>query len=326
MTIFLQEVTDRGPRAKQLSIRRRQEWLSNINKKNWVPTSSSYVCSIHFVGNVAADLLDDTNPAWVPSVLMGYSTKEGDLGRYNRCKRRSEQQDSSNVKRTTSSNILLGKDNRTPSQSHRSDDETPSLTMNELSHPTAETVSEDVCRNETTGPYMDEIHLPMVTEVSMPLQTEELDIIVNRERENETRSLRLDNQNLRDELTGLKSRKNILTIELFKNNQNVLQFYTALPNWTIFKAVFDLVSPSLPISPNSKLSAFQMITMFLMNLRLNLFDEDIGYRFSVHRTTVSRNFHKVLDVMDTKLSHLIKWPDRQTPYPLAFEDFLINVL
>ena len=289
-----------------------------------MPTSSSYVCSIHFVGNVAADLLDDTNPAWVPSVLMGYSTKEGDLGRYNRCKRRSEQQDSSNVKRTTSSNILLGKDNRTPSQSHRSDDETPSSTMNELSHPTAETVSEDVCRNETTGPYMDEIHLPMVTEVSMPLQTEELDIIVDRERENETRSLRLDNQNLRDELTGLKSRKNILTIELFRNNQDVLQFYTALPNWTIFKAVFDLVSPSLPVSPNSKLSTFQMITMFLMKLRLNLFDEDIGYRFSVHRTTVSRNFHKVLDVMDTKLSHLIKWPGRQTlreTLPISFRRF-----
>ena len=37
--------------------------------------------------------------------------------------------------------------------------------------------------------------------------------------------------------------------------------------------------------------------MFLMKIRLNLFDEDIAYRFSVHHTTVSRNFHKVLDVM-----------------------------
>lgn len=95
-------------------------------------------------------------------------------------------------------------------------------------------------------------------------------------------------------------------MELFENNQDVLQFYTALPNWIIFKADFDLVSPSLPTSPNSKLSTFQILFMFL---RLNLFDEDIGYRFSVHRTTVSRNFHKVLDV---KLSHLIKWPDRET--------------
>ena len=91
------------------------------------------------------------------------------------------------------------------------------------------------------------------------------------------------------------------------NYLKILKFYTALPNWIIFKAVFDLVSPSLPTSPN-----FQMIIMFLMKLRLNLFDEDIGYCFSVHCTTVSRNFHKVLDVMDVKLSHLIKWPDRET--------------
>ena len=63
--------------------------------------------------------------------------------------------------------------------------------------------------------------------------------------------------------------------------------------------------------------------MFLIKLRFNLFDEDIGYCFSVHRTTVSRNFHKVLDVMDVKLSHLIKWPDRET-LPTSFRRFFIK--
>ena len=55
-----------------------------------------------------------------------------------------------------------------------------------------------------------------------------------------------------------------------------------------------------------------MVVMFLMKIRLNLFDEDIAYRFSVHRTTVSRNFHKVLDVMAARTGHLIKWPDWET--------------
>ena len=48
-----------------------------------------------------------------------------------------------------------------------------------------------------------------------------------------------------------------------------------------------------------------------MKIRLHL-NEDIAYRFSVHCRTVSRNFNKVLDVMAAKLSHLIKWPDRDT--------------
>ena len=188
---------------------------------------------------------------------MGHSTKEGDLGRYNRCKRRSKQQDSSSVKRTASGNILTDEDDRTLSHDHslnyceaetistnihRSDDETPSSNMSELSHPAAKTVSEDVCRSGTTSPDMDGIHLPTVIEVNTPspLQIKESDIMADREKENETRSLQLDNQNLRDELTRLKSHANILTIGLFKNDQDVLQFYTALPNWTVFKAIFDL--------------------------------------------------------------------------------------
>ena len=90
--------------------------------------------------------------------------------------------------------------------------------MNELSHPTAETVSEDVYRTETTSPDMDGIHLPTVIEVNTPLQTKESNIIVDRVKENETRSLQLDNQNLRNELTRFKSHANILIIELFKND------------------------------------------------------------------------------------------------------------
>ena len=64
-----------------------------------------------------------------------------------------------------------------------------------------------------------------------------------------------------------------------------MQFYTVLSNWVIFKAVFDLMAPSLPTSLN--------LFMFLMKLKLNCFDEDVGYYFSA---TFSRNLHEVLDV------------------------------
>ncbi len=76
--------------------------------------------------------------------------------------------------------------------------------------------------------------------------------------------------------------------------------------------------------PNSKLSPFEIIVMFFMRIRLNLVEEDIGYRFGVHQSTVSRNFYKVLDVMDVKLSHLIKWPERQIlreTLPMRFRRF-----
>ena len=47
-----------------------------------------------------------------------------------------------------------------------------------------------------------------------------------------------------------------------------------------------------------------------MKIRLGLFDEDIGYQFDVHPSTVSRNFHRVLDLMFAKMAPLIKWPER----------------
>ena len=82
---------------------------------------------------------------------------------------------------------------------------------------------------------MDETHLPTVTEVSTVLQTEEPDIIVDGKRKSEIRSLQLDRKNLWDELTKLKSYAQVLTIELFGNNEDVLKFYTALLSWTVLR-------------------------------------------------------------------------------------------
>ena len=303
--------------------------------------SSSYVCSVHFVGSKAADLLDDSNPAWVPSVLMGHVTKEGDLGRYNRCKRRREQQDNCNAKRTLSAIHNSQDDDRKaqihntpcPSENDREqpnyptiDNKSVDVSTNEIADPNDPTVTESdiTVGSEKEGEIISlQANYPTVDNESVDVSTNEIadpndptvtesDIIVDSEKEGEIISLQLDNQNLRDEVIELKSHAQVLTMELFESNQDVLQIYTALPNWIVFKAVFDLVAPSLPTSPNSKLTTFQMMVMFLMKLRLNLFDEDIGYHFCVHRTTVSINFHKVLDVMDVKLSHLIKWPDCET--------------
>lgn len=61
-----------------------------------------------------------------------------------------------------------------------------------------------------------------------------------------------------------------------------------------------------------------------LKLRLGLFDDDIAFWFGVHSTTVSRNFHKILDVMFVKTAHLIAWPDRDVLHltmPMSFQKF-----
>ncbi len=93
-------------------------------------------------------------------------------------------------------------------------------------------------------------------------------------------------------------------------------------DWFVFEALFELVRPRL--SEGVKLSKFQMVLMLLMKLRHNFPDGDIGYRFGVHPSTVSRNFHKVLDVMVICTSKLIVWPNRGIllmTMPVSFRKF-----
>ena len=87
------------------------------------------------------------------------------------------------------------------------------------------------------------------------------------------------------------------------------------------------MSSSLPESPKvSKMSTF---LMFFLKLRLGLFDEDIGFHFGVHPSTVLRNFHHILDIMFIKTTPLIKWPDRDVlreTMPCHFASSLRNVV
>ena len=82
------------------------------------------------------------------------------------------------------------------------------------------------------------------------------------------------------------------------------------------------MEPSLPVC--QKLSKENLLLMFLVKLRLNLCDEDLAARFGVHQSTVSRNFHKVLDVMAVKTAFLIRWPDPivlRATMPISFRKF-----
>ena len=86
-------------------------------------------------------------------------------------------------------------------------------------------------------------------------------------------------------------------------------------DWCVFYALLNLITPALP--DGLKLSKFQMVMMFFLKIRLSLYDEDIAYRFGVHVSTVSRNFHRVLDIMFVYTSGLAR--QRNAPLDNAFK-------
>lgn len=288
-------ISHQGDKARELSERRRVAWLAKINRKDWLPGPRSLVCSAHFISSKPASLFDETNPDWIPSLKLGYNDKRNvtaDYMRYQRLERRKERNQDVVVERVKRPRLEENSEHQLSA-----DDDLVSCVAGHL-------VQSVGCQTDITK--------------DLEKEAEELRA--------EVEMLQKDNQELRNEIMGLKARciQSSPSLEDFKENSQLLKFYTGIPEWTIFMALLNLLFPALPDAPAGKLSKFTLVLMFFMKVRLNLFEEDLAFRFGVHKSTVSRNFHKVLDVMTVRMSHLIKWPGRdvlQKTLPSSFRRF-----
>jgi len=75
--------------------------------------------------------------------------------------------------------------------------------------------------------------------------------------------------------------------------------------------VFDFIFPPPRNDDKFTLTRFQQFVITLMKLWFILGDQDLGYRFGVHQTMISRCFNNVLDVMYFGLEQLVKWPGKK---------------
>ena len=70
----------------------------------------------------------------------------------------------------------------------------------------------------------------------------------------------------------------------FKDNDEKVLYYTGLSTWELLEKVFIYVKPYLKqhSSPH-----FNSYLLTLMRLCLNFCEQDLGYRFKVHASTIS---------------------------------------
>ena len=117
---------------------------------------------------------------------------------------------------------------------------------------------------------------------------------------------------LQKEVQLLKDRP--MSVDFIKGDDKRTKFYTGLTTFFLFTTIFDFVVPQVLMLQKmpGKLTLMDEFLMVLMKLRLNLLNEDLGYRFGVASSTVSRNFHKWLEVMYMRLKPMIRWPDKET--------------
>ena len=93
--------------------------------------------------------------------------------------------------------------------------------------------------------------------------------------EDELTRLNKELHDLRDENKKLK----VGTSAWFEGKDEKVNFYTGLPSFEILMVLLNYLSVVLPRSENTILTPFQEFVLTLMQLRLNLTLNDLGYRF-----------------------------------------------
>ena len=60
--------------------------------------------------------------------------------------------------------------------------------------------------------------------------------------------------------------------EFLRNSSRAVNFYTGIPDWKVLSALVKFIHLAFPKMPNSHLTVLDHVVMFLMKVRLNLFD------------------------------------------------------
>ena len=125
--------------------------------------------------------------------------------------------------------------------------------------------------------------------------------------------LRKQNEKFKSLSQSFENVNSLLSKFTFKDiiDENMLKFYTGLPNYEVFQLVYNTVCDHVPRSDNKcKLTKQQELILVLMRLRLGLLEQDLAYRFGINQSNVSRIFTKWIVVIAERLSFLVKWPER----------------
>ena len=108
-----------------------------------------------------------------------------------------------------------------------------------------------------------------------------------------------------------------------KDNDDTCHYLTCL-YWNVFDIVWSYITPYLKL-PRTNIPLRKQILMVLVRLRIDLPFGYISNQAGISKSTANLTFHKILDLLYTKLHFLIHWKDcdniRQVVQPIFKQHF-----
>ena len=140
---------------------------------------------------------------------------------------------------------------------------------------------------------------------------------------------------LQEELESLKHSLPNSPLQLMANSNQKTKFYTGLPTYEVFTALFhylepqvlslrqkDVESETVARGRKRKLSLMEEFVAVLMRLRLGLLLEDVADRFAISPATMSKIFTTWIKVMSKAMKVIFPWPSREQVRSVTPERFL----
>ncbi|XP_077557467.1 uncharacterized protein LOC144172728 [Haemaphysalis longicornis] len=265
-------IEHQGDRTKELCVKRRSLWLARINCADLnTKRTGIRVCGAHFVKGRPSQLWEEADPDCAPTLLLGYSAKQGDPERHARAKRRRNQARAADAERRAEA-----------------------MATTQTTHPDAAAVS-----SSSSAPAEDGVGVENSDETGMAVQT---DLTMS-----DIEAIEMECLSLNERLYAARNENKLLelTEDALKCSDTKVVYYTGMANFQILYALFNVVAGFVSHNANNSLLKFQEFLPFLMKLKLDLHITDLAFRFNVSQATVSRILDKWLHAAYCRLKSQI---------------------
>ena len=111
--------------------------------------------------------------------------------------------------------------------------------------------------------------------------------------------------------------------EQMKNDDKQTHFYTGLPSYNVFSVLLTNLSPAATKAVNvgSGLSLSDELLLSLMKISRACTNKDLGYRFHIHESKVTKVFHKWIDILFNNLQPLVERPTSYIARAQTFSNY-----
>lgn len=298
---------------------RRRRWIAAVDRKDWEPTEYTWICSEHFITGTKSN--DPLAPNYIPSIFKHLTSPikrrlEGKASDYQRRqvtkKRRAEEASRQELAEKAREKELKDEAER----------------MERLMAEEEKKKHLEEIERQRRIAEMDKIRIEQLKRVKESEKQQAIENVkqleelkaANEALVQHNKELLLQCSDAEQCLSEVNKEKHKLESQLqvlsqqvlsevtLKGNDKKVKFFTGLPSFSVLQAVYNLAAKELPEPADCPL--FDQYLLTLVKLRLNAGDLDLAYRFGISQASVFRYIHKWVDILYTRLSFLIHWPER----------------